>query len=723
MSAAPGLRNHVSRLRRSLGPGAAARVRTLAPGYLVEVGEGELDEQEFRQGCLLGRKALQDGDFASASRILASALGLWRGEPLADLPHSTDAAVQLRRLQETRLLALEGRFEADLRLSRHRDLLPELRALAGAHPLREALHGQLMLALYRVGRPTEALEVFRALRRALVQEFGVEPSPSVQELHRRMLDGDATLAAPAPLDAAPAPEPSAGTGTTGTTGTTRAEGAGSRATPGSPRHQLPADTVAFTGRSRELDELLGLARQAPQDGEPGTVVISAIDGMGGIGKSTLAIHAAHRIRARFPDGQLFIDLHGHTPGSAPLGVGEALDWFLRSLGVPPQLIPQDLDERAAFYRDRLADTRTLIILDNAASTAQVRQLLPATPGCLVLVTSRRRLTGLDDAHTIALDVLSGAEAVALLHAVAGPGRIPPDHPGVLELVGLCGHMPLAIRITAAQLRRRPSLRVADVVRRLRDERDRLDHLQDEDLDLAAVFESSYLALPAAEQQLFRHLGQAPGPDIDACAAANLIGADHRTAERLLESLLDHNLLTQHALGRYRFHDLVRLYARTAGSTGHVAGSAAALERLLDYYQHTARTADLLLARVTRPGPAPAGAQAGAGAGPAPAVRPRLSDRAQALAWMRTERHNLLAATAHAAARAAALAWSRSPRRCPPSSRGRVPGPRPPPCTTPPPAPPTVSATGSARPTPSAISAGSATCPGLFPPRPPSVNGR
>ncbi|WP_197084845.1 ATP-binding protein [Saccharothrix sp. ST-888] len=407
--------------------------------------------------------------------------------------------------------------------------------------------------------------------------------------------------------------------------------------------QLPYDTRLFTGRTRELEQLLRVAEGAPAGSNAGMVVVSAIDGMGGVGKSALAIRAAHRVRPRFPDGQLFVDLHGHTPGTAPLTAEDALGLLLRSLGVPPRQVPRDLGERAAFYRDRLAGTRTLVLLDNAASTAQVRPLLPGTPGCLVLITSRTHLAGLDDAHQLALDVLPGTEAVALLHEAAGPGRIPAGDPATAELVDLCARLPLAIRITGARLRHHRPLRVADLVEQLRDEHGRLGHLQDEDRSLTAVFDASYAALSDAEQRLFLHLGQIPGPDFDPFAAANLTGTDHRTAERLLEALLDHNLLVQQTPGRYRFHDLVGLYARTRCDRVGRTESEAALERLLDYYQHTARSADHHLARRTRPGPP---------ALPAASVTaPRLADRDAALAWMRADRDNLTAAVTRATARA------------------------------------------------------------------------
>ncbi|WP_079173318.1 ATP-binding protein [Streptomyces monashensis] len=413
-----------------------------------------------------------------------------------------------------------------------------------------------------------------------------------------------------------------------------------RPRPGAPC-QLPYDTRLFTGRARELDQLLALSRSAPAGSASGMVVISAIDGMGGVGKSALAIRAGHRVRAHFPDGQLFVDLHGHTAGIAPVPSADALDWLLRSLGVPPQQIPDELSTRAALYRERLADTRTLIVLDNAASSAQVRPLLPGTSGCLVLITSRKRLTGLDDAHSLAVDVLPDTDAVALLREGAGPGRVPAGHPAADELVRLCGHLPLAIRIAAARLRHDRGLGLQDLVDRLRDERRRLAHLTDEDRSLRAVFATSFTSVAPDEQDLLRLLGLFPGYDVDICAVAALAGIDPHTAERLLESLLHHNLLVQRTPGRYLFHDLVGLYARSmAADQTRGTDRNAPLHRLAEYYQDAAARANEHLARRTRPGrhrePA------------APAVLPALTDRTKALTWMRTEHRNMLALVGHPA---------------------------------------------------------------------------
>nr|WP_194924229.1 helix-turn-helix domain-containing protein [Catenulispora pinisilvae] len=406
---------------------------------------------------------------------------------------------------------------------------------------------------------------------------------------------------------------------------------------GGARFQLPAATRLFAGRSREMAELMAVATASDS---AGWLVIAAVDGMAGIGKSALAIHAAHQLKDRYGDGQLFVDLHAHSAGWEPRSAADALETLLRSLGVPAQAIPPDVEARAALYRSRMAGTRTLILLDNAADAAQIRPLLPGEAGCLVLITSRTRLAGLDDAHTLTLEVLDAEPAATLLRQVAGPHRIGTDETDpVAELVELCGRLPLALRIAGARLRHRPALRVQDLITQLRDATDRLVHLRDTDRDVTAVFATSYARLPDAEQRLFRLLGLLPGDDIDSYAAANLADlGDVRTAEHLLESLLDHNLLLQHQAGRYRLHDLVRAFARTLAVRQAPDEQGPAAARLLDYYQHTAWCAQALVTSIPR---LPV-------KGPAPKLAPALTDRTSARTWLRTERSNLLAAFSHAA---------------------------------------------------------------------------
>ncbi len=399
--------------------------------------------------------------------------------------------------------------------------------------------------------------------------------------------------------------------------------------------QLPAAVGYFTGRQTELGTITRLLGDT--GGAGGTLVVSAIDGMGGIGKTALAVHAAHRVADRFPGGQLFIDLHGYTKGHPPRKPGQALEALLRSLGVPGAQIPGDTEERAALYRQRLADSRTLILLDNALDEAQVRPLLPAAPGCLVLVTSRRRLKALDDAHSLSLDLLPPTHAVALLRAVAGPDRIVADDPQLGEIVRLCGRLPLALRIAGALLRHRPAWGIEHLAGRLRDQRRQTRVLSDGDRDLGTVFELSYLALDQRHRLLFRRLGLVPGSDTDAYAAAALFLCDPDVAAGLLEDLVDHNLLIAHAPGRYRLHDLIRAQAHTLAEHDPRPDRDAALDRLLNYYVHTAQAASDLIARYPRPAPD----------GRAPAHAPTLSGPDTATVWLRTERDNLEAAHTHA----------------------------------------------------------------------------
>jgi DNA-binding SARP family transcriptional activator/tetratricopeptide (TPR) repeat protein len=603
------LYNLVLRLRRALGPAGGDRLAAVAPGYLLRVEPGELDIDVFDGHCARGRLAARSGDWAVAAAEYAAGLGLWYGKPMADLPDQV-AGLARARLEEARLQALEARLDADLRLGRHVEVIGELLGLTAEHPLRQGFHEQLMLALFRGGRKGEALDAYLALRRTMLAELGLEPSGSIRQLQAAIARGDAEPAvlAPAPVTVIDPP---------------------------SPRHQLPAGTGAFTGRAAEFARVLAAA-DAPSRhaGAPSVVAptVCVIDGMGGVGKTALAVRAAHAVKDRFPGGELFLDLHGYTAGMAPLAAQDALEQLLRALDVPSERIPPDLAGRAALWRSRLTGSRTLLVLDNAASTAQVRPLLPADPGCLVLITSRRRLTGLDDAHCVSLDVLGDEEAADLLRRAAGTGRIEPGAPEVAELVRLCGNMPLAIRIAASRLRHRSMLDVAALAARMRDERRRLEHLRDDERDLTAVFASSYASLPAEEARLLRYLGLVPGPDFGVPAVAELLGSDRYTAEHLLESLLDHNLLLQHTEQRFTLHDLLRGYARSLGARIEPGEREQARGRLLDYYQRTAQAADRLLPDALRRGERPA----------AP------TDQAEALAWMRAERENLLAAVGYAA---------------------------------------------------------------------------
>ena len=401
---------------------------------------------------------------------------------------------------------------------------------------------------------------------------------------------------------------------------------------------LPRDTAAFTGRTRELDRLVAAVCETAA----GSVIgIYAVDGMAGIGKTAFAVHAAHQLGARFPDGQIFLRLHAHTAGQRPVDPAEALATLLLTTGVAPQQIPPDLEARSAAWRGHLAGKKMLLVLDDAAGSDQVRPLLPGAAGCLVLVTSRRRLTALEEAAPISLGTLPPGEAADLLVCLAARPGLQPADAAVAEVTGLCGYLPLAIRLVAAGLRHHPAWTLTDLSADLGADRDRLAALQAEDVSVAAAFDLSYQDLTAGQQRLFRRLGLHPGADIDAYAAAALDDADLQATRRRLGELYDQNLIGEPARGRYRLHDLLREHARARAVDDGSADSQAAIGRLLDYYLHAARAADRHLAR-------PIPAEAAAVVGMPPAHSPYLPTREDAVAWMEAERLNMHAAAEYAA---------------------------------------------------------------------------
>ena len=400
---------------------------------------------------------------------------------------------------------------------------------------------------------------------------------------------------------------------------------------------LPRDIGAFTGRQAELAQLTGTLASMAANG--GVVGIHAIGGMAGVGKTTFAVHAAHRLAGNFPDGQIFLALHAHTPGQRPVDPADALASLLLTAGVSAQQIPPGLEARAALWRDRLAGQRLLLVLDDAASSDQVLPLLPGARGSLVLVTSRCRLTALDDATAISLDTLPPGEAVGLLIRLAGRPGLSPADPAVAEITRLCGYLPLAIGMLARQLNHHPAWSVAGRAAELAAAHDRLELMATENLSVAAAFDLSYADLAPDQQRLFRRLGLHPGTDIDGYAAAALDGTGLATARRGLEALYDLYLLTEPARGRYRMHDLIREHSRAlTGRLDPDNDRDQATARLLDYYQHTGALADTLLAGRAR---------TAAAACTIPAAVPALADRDQALAWARTERASLLACLDHA----------------------------------------------------------------------------
>ncbi|WP_055627277.1 AfsR/SARP family transcriptional regulator [Streptomyces hirsutus] len=549
------VRTYASRLRKALGPGVLV---SESGGYAVRgTGEDALDVGTAQRLAADAERAKHGGDLRASRALLDRALALWDGETLAGAP-GPYAQAQRVRLEEWRLQLSETRLDMDLKQGCHAEAVSELTALTATHPLRERLRELLMLALYRSGRQAEALAVYADTRRLLADELGVDPRPGLQELQQRILRADPRLAEPS----SPAPpEPAA--------------------TPVRPA-QLPATVPDFTGRASFVRELGALLASA----EGRVMAVSALAGIGGVGKTTLAVHVAHQARAVFPDGQLYVDLQG--AGARAAEPETVLGAFLRALGTADSAIPDSLEERAALYRSVLDGRRVLVLLDNARDAAQVRPLLPGTHGCAALITARVRMVDLAGAHLVDLDVLSPDEALALFTRIVGEERVASERQAALDVVAACGFLPLAIRIAASRLAARRTWTVSSLVAKLADERRRLDELQAGDLAVKATFELGYGQLEPVQARAFRLLGLADGPDISLAAAAAVLDLPPGDTEDLLECLVDTSLLESAAPGRYRLHDLVRLYARACAERDERPGEReAALSRLLDFYLATA----------------------------------------------------------------------------------------------------------------------------------------
>ncbi|MGC0339957.1 BTAD domain-containing putative transcriptional regulator [Streptomyces sp. SLBN-8D4] len=550
------VRTYASRLRKILDPGILV---SESGGYAIRgLGEDALDLAAAQELATGAEKARSAGDLCHARDALTRALGLWDGEVLAGVP-GPYAEAQRVRLEEWRLQLLESRLDMDLEQGCHAEAVSELTALTAEHPLRERLRELLMLALYRSGRQAEALAVYADTRRLLADELGVDPRPGLRELQQRILRADPGLAEPS----SPQPEPVAA--------------------PVRPA-QLPATVPDFTGRASFVTELSGVLAS----GSEGRVMaVSALAGIGGVGKTTLAVHVAHQARPAFPDGQLYVDLQG--AGARAADPETVLGSFLRALGTADSAIPDSLEERAALYRSVLDGRRVLLLLDNARDAAQIRPLLPGTAGCAALVTSRVRMVDLAGAHLVDLDVMSPDEALQLFTRIVGEERVAAERKAALDVVAACGFLPLAIRIAASRLAARRTWTVSVLAAKLADERRRLDELQAGDLAVKATFELGYGQLEPAQARAFRLLGLADGPDISLAAAAAVLDLPVEDTEDLLEALVDTSLLESAAPGRYRFHDLVRLYARACAERDEWPPSEreAALSRLLDFYLATA----------------------------------------------------------------------------------------------------------------------------------------
>ncbi|MER6578851.1 BTAD domain-containing putative transcriptional regulator, partial [Nonomuraea sp. NPDC001023] len=618
-SALANIQTYVHQLRRSL-EGGGLRVRTEGSGYVCEVPPGSLDLLVFEDTLRLARRERAAGDLAAAERAYAEAVALWRGAPAEDVPLTGAMAPRLLELEERLAVARSEWIDARLAL-RQDDLVAELRALIAAHPLRERLWEQLVIALHRGGRRDEALEAFREARELLVAELGLEPGPELRRLHAALLAGDPDL------DRRP-----------GTTGA--ADQWPAAAVPLQALCQLPADTADFVGREPEIAELLPLLRARPDRLSPPIAILS---GLPGIGKTTLAVHLAHLLRADYPDGQLFVRLGQDARG--PRDPGELLDVLLRSLGLDGAMIPASAEERAGLLRQRLADRAVLVVLDDAVDEAQLRHLLPGTPRGAVLVTSRSPLPALEGAVRLPLDLPGERDARLLLERVAGRDRIGAAPDAAEEILRSCGRLPLALRVAGARLAIRPVWPVRELATRLAGHD--LDELVVGGLDVRATFEPGYAALPEWARHAFRLLGLAGLDSVAEWTTAALLGLPAREADAVLETLVARGMLTSTEIDaagqpRYRLHDLLRVYARERAEAEEPAGQRrAALTRLaLESLRRTRAAARGLPIPLSppyergQPGP-------DASAGPA-------SGTASGTAWLSAERRTLVLAVTTAA---------------------------------------------------------------------------
>ncbi|WP_369142652.1 BTAD domain-containing putative transcriptional regulator [Streptomyces sp. R44] len=588
-SADAALANHLTRLRRVLAAadgGTDERLRTVAPGYQLTVREGELDADVFEAGVQAVRQAYRRADWEAVRREADLAMPLWRGTPLADLaPYSETEtpALRIHQLAEARLQALEWSFDAELCLGRHQEAVAPLTALAGEHPLREGFHRSLMLALHRSGRQAEAFSVFQRLRRSLVEELGTEPGAAVQEAYAEVLAGE------------PAPRP------------------GPHAASTRPPFQLPCEADAFTGREAEAATVRALLGGRPEAGGngpgPGAVRAVVVSGMGGVGKTALAVHVAHRVREAFPDGALYADLRGYCVGGARTA-HELLARFLSDLGVHQDALPEDTDDRALLFRSALAERRVLLVLDNARNAAHVAPLLPAGGPSAALITSRQLLADLPGSAKVPLSPLPESDQHALLARLAGAERVRSEPEALAAIMAACGGLPLALHIVGGRLASRPSWPLALLAKRLTPHQGRLDTLAMGDFDVRRTFAMSYVAMRDSDQPLereaaraFRLLGREwSAHAVTPQSAAALLDVTEARAAAVLDVLADAHLVLNPEPDRYQLHDLLGEYAAQRDEEDTEEERTTALLRLLSWYAAALAAATRAATRETQSPP-------------------------------------------------------------------------------------------------------------------------
>ncbi|QSB04841.1 AfsR/SARP family transcriptional regulator [Natronoglycomyces albus] len=610
-SAGHQVRKAISDLRQRI-PKQGEVIYTAGPGYRIRIDDDELDLAEFRNWLRSSRRASDEGDIGRAAELLQQGLNLWRGPILAHQGGKVITAAAIA-WDERHLAAKEQLFDLRLQLGEGSEIISDLREEITAHPLRENLRAHLMVALYRCGRQAEALDEFRDVRELLAEQLGIDPSVRLKKLHEDILRESPTLSAPS--------------ATTSVGGSSRQ----SELTSPTPiRTSLPYSLADFTGRSEELDRI----RQLAQKPNCGTRIV-AIDGMGGSGKTSLAVHAAHQLAKHYPDGQVYIDLQGFTPDKDALSAEAALDRLLRDIGLDSVQIPNGLEAKAGTWRAALAGRKILILLDNAANSAQVQPLLPGSTECLVLVTSRMRLIDIDGASWVSLGAMSTEESRTLLIRVLGQERVAAEPIAAAELADLCVRLPLALRLATARLRNRPRWSLEYLVDRLRNDERRIAELSSEMRSVTNTIDMSYQVLSSSQREAFQLLSLHPSNDIDLASAAALLGTDAHAAEELLEHLLDMQLLQQHKAGTYSFHDLVRCFAHEVRRGHDPLRLREGIVRLLDYYVAASDN----VSRVMFPGRRSFGHPLNL----PEVVLPEVSDNCSALAWLGDHHQSVIGA--------------------------------------------------------------------------------